>query len=54
MKYASQHFCDKTMDLGGSDRLNRPSRIRPCGRPWLWRTTSSKLFSWVQCKSTPI
>jgi len=38
MKYTSQHFCDKTMDLGGSDRhgimgsdrLNRPSRIRPC------------------------
>ena len=38
MKYTSQHFWDKTMDLGGSnrhgfrgsDRLNRPSRIRPC------------------------
>jgi len=38
MKYTSQHFCDETMDLGGSDphafrgsdRLNRPSGIRPC------------------------
>jgi len=38
MKYTSQHFCNKTMDLGGSDRhgfrgsdrFNRPSRIRPC------------------------
>ena len=38
MKYTSQHFCDKTMDLGGSDRhgfrgndrLNRLSRIGPC------------------------
>ena len=27
---------------------------RPCGRSWLWRTTSSKLFAWVQCKSAPI
>jgi len=27
---------------------------RPCGRPWLWRTTSSKLFAWVQRKSTRI
>jgi len=24
------------------------------GHPWFWRTTSSKLFAWVQCKSTPI
>jgi len=46
MKYTSQHFCDKIVDLGGSDRLgfrgsdlhgfrgsdrlNRPSRIGPC------------------------
>jgi len=21
--------------------------------PWFWRTTSSKLFAWVQCKSAP-
>ena len=24
------------------------------GRPLFWRTTSSKLFTWVQCKSAPI
>jgi len=51
MKYTSQQFCDTTIDLVGSYRL---SRIRPWGRPWLWRTTNSKLFPWVQCKSTPM
>ena len=35
MKYTSQHFCDKTMNLGGSDRhgfrgSDRPSKIRSC------------------------
>jgi len=28
--------------------------LTPCRRPWFWRTTSSKLFSWLQCKSAPI
>ena len=41
----------------GGQSPNRP-RIRPCfdpcGRPWFLPTTSSKLFSWVQCKSAPI
>ena len=25
-----------------------------CWHPWFRRTTSSKLFAWVQCKSTPV
>ena len=47
------------MGFKWNDRLNGPPWIRPCfdspcDRPWFWRTTSSKLFAWVQCKSTPI
>ena len=34
--------------LGGAN-----ARFLPCRRPWFWRTTSSKLFAWVQCKSAP-
>jgi len=26
----------------------------PCGRPWFWHTTSSKLLVWVQCTKAPI
>jgi len=33
MKYTSQHFCDKTMDVGGSDGLNRPPGFAPVLTP---------------------
>jgi len=32
--------------------LDSPLFWRPCGCPWLWRTTSSKLLAWVQYEST--
>jgi len=52
MKYTSQHFCDKTMDIGGVIALVLGGAIvsiappalalfwHPCGRPWFWLITS--------------
>jgi len=60
MKYASQHFCNKTMDLGGSDRLglrgsarfNRPSRIRPSRiRPVLTSLRTPMILTYHEFKA---